>query len=119
MIHGLFFCGVSQRKSSLIIKLGAGAFQENMMPNQKVLDRSLEFHRFLLGTELFHRVQLVCVTAMRNSWDGFCFKVLTILREAAMKGLEEMYKSSLVFLPKLLAVCCQDSFLSKLVDKQG
>lgn len=46
MIHGLFFffCGGSQGKFSLIIKLGAGAFQENMMPNCKVLDRSVEFH---------------------------------------------------------------------------
>lgn len=51
MIHGLFFCGGSQGKFSLIIKLGAGAFQENMMPDRKVFDRSLEFHRFLLGME--------------------------------------------------------------------
>ncbi len=33
-----------------------------------------------------------------------------------MKGLEEV--SSLVFLQKLLAMVCQDSFLSELVDKQ-
>lgn len=36
-------------KVSLIIKLGAGAFQENAMPDHKVFDRSLEFHRFVLG----------------------------------------------------------------------
>lgn len=36
-------------KVSLIIKLGAGAFQENAMPDHKVFDRSLGFHRFVLG----------------------------------------------------------------------
>lgn len=56
MIHGLLFCGGSQGKSSLIIKLGAGAFQKNTMPEQKVFDSSLEFHRFfffLRGMEIF------------------------------------------------------------------
>ncbi len=52
MIHGLFFCEGSQGKFSLIIKLGTGALQENMLPDHKVFDRSLEFHRFLLGMEI-------------------------------------------------------------------
>ena len=42
-----------------------------------------------------------------------------ILGEARVKGLKEIFKFSLVFLTKLLAVCCQDLFLSELVDRQG
>lgn len=45
------------------------------------------------------------------------FKGWTILGEAGVKGLEEMFKYSLVFLHKLLAVCCHS--VSILVDKQG
>lgn len=56
---------------------------------------------------------------MRNSLDGFSFIGWMILGEAGVKGLKEIFKSSLVFLTKLLAVCCQDSFLSELVDRQG
>lgn len=123
MIHGLLFCGGSQGKSSLIIKLGAGAFQKNMMPEQKVFDSSLEFHRFLLGMEIFFFFTVfswfVLVSVMRNSLDGFSFIGWMILGEAGVKGLQEIFKSSLVFLTKLLAVCCQDLFLSELVDRQG
>lgn len=36
MSHGLFSCGGHQGKFSLIIKLGARAFQENMMPVREV-----------------------------------------------------------------------------------
>ena len=42
-----------------------------------------------------------------------------ILGEARVRGLKEIFKFSLVFLTKLLAVCCQDLFLSELVDRQG
>lgn len=59
---------------------------------------------------MFYSSQLVFVSVMRNSWDGFCLKGWTILREAWVKGLEEMFKSSLVFQLKLSAPCCQGLF---------
>lgn len=48
MIHGCFFVqAITVWKFILIIKLAAGAFQEKVMPDHKVFDRSLGF---LLGT---------------------------------------------------------------------
>ena len=49
MIHGLFFCAGSRGKFSPIIKLGAGAFQENTMPDQKVLDGESRVSRVFTG----------------------------------------------------------------------
>lgn len=37
------------------------------MPDPKVFDRSLEFQRFLWERARFPRIQLVCVSATRNS----------------------------------------------------
>lgn len=80
-----------------------------------MFDRGLKFHRFFfffftVDQGVFYSSQLVFVSVMRNSWDGSCLKGWTILREAWVKGLEEMFKSSLVFQLKLSAPCCQGLF---------
>lgn len=89
MIHGLFFCAGSQGKFSLMIKLGAGAYQENMTPGRKVFDRRLEFHPFFTGNSFLYHFQLVCVSAMRKFLRWF-----QMILEAGVKGLQEMFKSS-------------------------
>lgn len=59
-----FLCSQSQY-GGLIIKLAAESFQEKVMPDHKVFDRSLGF---LLGDwDVLYSVQLVCVSVMKNS----------------------------------------------------
>ncbi len=72
-----------------------------MLPDHKVFDRSVEFHEFLLGMKFVLLAQLVCVSVMRNSWDGFSFEGGRILGAARVKALVEMFKSALAFLPEL------------------
>lgn len=94
MIHGLLFCGGSQGKSSLIIKLGAGAFQKNTMPEQKVFDSSLEFHRFFFFTRngdvfFFYPVQLVCISQCDEKFlRWFQFYWVDDIRRGQSEGIK-------------------------------
>lgn len=41
-----------------------------MTLDHEVFDRSVVFHRFCWEWTMFYSAQLVCVSAIRNSWDG-------------------------------------------------